>query len=239
MVWLLSMMVVAALADEPAFEQASARLRALDYEGALVLFEGLLSKDRPDAERATLLVYAGAARALLGDTAAARLAFESALRTEPGVTVAFKTSPKVTELFAEVQARMEKAQVAAGTLPPRAGRAGAANGGAPAGAVAPDAEQAPNTLNQAVGVPAPSAAVKVFPIGAGLASAAALVGAGVFALRTASAIAVASGRETSQRDVVARTADANTALALAVGLGAAGVVLGGVAVGSAVLERVP
>ncbi len=121
----------APLQEDPRFEDAVKKLRALDYEAAERAFDALAAEPRPDPERARLLVWDGAARALLGDEGAARLCFESALRLDDGVQLEPETSPKIVAMFeaARDASRARTAPSASDLLGDAAGDAAASDAG--------------------------------------------------------------------------------------------------------------
>ncbi len=239
MPWLLSLLLAASLAEDPRFADAAERMRKLDYEGAVTAFDALLEEARPDGERVTLLLYSGAARALLGDDGAARLAFESALRIDPDTSFDLNTSPKVVALFDDVK---HTVSARAGPPPPADGRAGPAL--VPSSAAAP-----PSPRSSTAAAPrahAPAAEEQASPdlaavagIGAAVVGAAAGMASVAFGLDVAGKMQTASDKGTSQQDAQALVDDANASLLWASVLGGACVAGAGTAVAMFVFGDAP
>lgn len=208
MLLLVCALLAGTLDDDERFTAAVARFRALEYEAALAEFEAIAAEPRPEDERAQAMLWVGAARALLGDDGAARLAFESALLLDPDVTLDFKTSPKVVQLFDEVREKHP---------PP-----------APPPPEPPVEEEPPAPAPPPPTTPAPSSSINGFWLlaaGAGVLGVAAGVTAGVFGVGAYDKIRSAEDPATSQQDAVALEGDINTDLLVAGVLGGATVAL--------------
>lgn len=259
MAWLLSLVLAASLANDARFLDGTTRFKDLDYEGALAAFDALLAEPRQDDERAVLLLYSGAARVLLGDETGARLAFEAALRADPGAEPGFRTSPKVLALFHDVKEAFAAAAPASASPgaaggPPASTTSrqepgpGVVPGIVPGGSAALEpapAAMAPTTTTPStsppptgpaapLSAPPPSAAGPAAATWIGVGAAAATVGAlatgAVFGYDVVDKMGVAGNKATPQRDAQALVDAANGSLVWAAALGGAGVVAAGIAV---------
>ena len=218
---------------DPRFMDAVARFRKLEYEAALTQFEALVAESQDDRERARLLLWSGAARTLLGDDGAARLAFENALRLDPDVTLSFKTSPKVVELFAAVKERVDATRPPPSPPPPD-----------------PEPDPPPTTTNPttptradpAAPPPPPTTpassgggAMWILAATTGALGAASAVGAGYFGYDALAKIQFAEDADTSQQAAVDVEDDINASLWIAGALGGATLALAATSIVGVVL----
>jgi len=210
--------LLAAPADldaDPRFMDAVARFRKLEYEAALTQFEALVTESQDDRERARLLLWSGAARALLGDDGAARLAFENALRLDPDVTLSFKTSPKVVELFAAVKERVDATRPPPTQPPPDPEPTPPTT----TNVVKPIEEERPPTSGDG------SAGMWIVAATSGALGAASAVGAGYFGYDALAKIQFAEDADTSQQAAFDVEDDINASLWIAGALGGATIAL--------------
>jgi hypothetical protein len=215
-------------------------MRKLDYEAALAAFETLLRDARPDDERITLMLYSGAARALLGDDGGARVAFEAALRIDAHSQIPFKTSPKVLALFDDVRASLPPREPASRDVEPSP---------EPPQDPTPPLEATPTMVTAESPTPsqptvAPQAppgptALDIVGVGAGVLAAGLGIAAGAFGFDVAAKMQVANARSTSQVTAKALVAQANTSLTFAGLLGAGAVASAGAAVAAFVWPETP
>lgn len=244
----LAAAVPASLEADPRFITATGQMKTLDYEAALENFDAIANDDAITGDhvdvRVALLLYSGAARALLGDESAARLAFESALRLDQTATLPMKTSPKVASLFDDVRERVlrllppktEPAKTEPKTEPTteptktEPSKEPTKTEPAPPTKTEPEKTE-PVEVAASTSVLGPALAIVGGVVGVGLAA-----GAAYFAFDTFVAKSTADNKQTSQQDAVTLIDHANQSLAVAAGLGVAAVVVGAAAAGALALE---
>lgn len=99
--------------DHPLVRAGVAAYESLEYAEAVSLLERARSETLTDRERAVTLELLGSARAVLGETAAARADFTALLRLVPGFTMDDGVSPRIRVVFEQVRAEVRAAEAEA------------------------------------------------------------------------------------------------------------------------------